>query len=275
LIYANFVSDRLYYFPVLTFKIDSDWVGFKVLVADPSIVSVSSTKATSGRKGGIVVVVKNNAESFGSFETSVSCDSVSVYNGLRSDNFDGGMSKSFSFGFDLNTNKAVSDDCSVTVTDKGSFKSVSKDFIVSVDPAVVCVGGSEYCEGLVRMQCKSDGSGFVVKSGDGSCLSKVCNTDADCVSGNQRCDVASGKCLSISPDQNCASKFGGLVTGVVGVEQSCSLWCKLGLAKVKSTNVCVYDYTLIWLIFGIVMVAGLVVFLVVRFGGRRKGGSRR
>jgi len=240
-IYTEFTLAKLYSFPVLSFLLDVDWVGFKKNVGIPNIDSVSSGSCASGSRGTVQTVVRNSGSS-GAFDVSLTCPSgTSVLTSVQSLNFDAGQSRTLSFDFDMNVGSKTSSACSVKAIDKGSFATVSKAVSVSCSGALICTPNSEYCDGQVRKVCSSDGTGFVVKTGDTQC---------------------------ITPDGSgvvCSDKFFGLVPSSPSTTLKCGFLssCWFGLSQPVSVAGCQNDWTLllILLAFIVVVIIGLIVFL--------------
>lgn len=257
-LFTEFSLDRLYSFPVLTFVLDTDWVGFKVNKAVPSVQSATSSVCTSGLGGSVSASVKNVGDA-GAFDVQLTCSlPVSVETSVQSQNFDSGEVKFFDFNFDMNVAKTTSSSCIVTATDKATFVKSTKSVSVSCNPAVTCIANDKQCIDNKVQQCMSDGSAFIVLNSctngcgvvDGvpNCLSKCVEGDVLCVDDLKNV-CTNGNLVPILPAQscsplNCSAKFGGLVKGQLGVVGSCSsIWCSIGLIKPDTTTTCVYNYT--------------------------------
>lgn len=262
-ILATFSSGVAYVAPTLSLLIDADWVGLKVNKGVPKVVSAQSSLCTSGNRGKVDVVVKNTGSGLGVFDVVLQCPSgVSVLTGGFSKSFQGGESKAFSFEFDMNVAEKTMKTCSVKATDTGSVigsavvVSDSKSVDVSCNPARICVAGQKYCDGQVRKECNSDGTAFNVVSGDTSCMVPCDKTTPPSCNNNE----------SI-----CQPKFLGMVTGSLGVKESCNFWCNIGLKKPEPVNVCVYDWTPVYLLLAAAVVAVVLLLVFARGKGGKKG----
>jgi hypothetical protein len=99
-----------------------------------------------------------------------------------------------------------------------------------------------------------------------------CKSDSDC-KDNWKCDVASGKCIEITPE-TCEDKFFGLIPASMGVKEDCGFLCMIGLKDPEKVNVCVYDKTpLVLIILGLVGIVAIIVFGTKKGGKKGKGGA--
>lgn len=266
-IYATFTADKLYAFPQLTFLIDTDWVGIQVLKGIPKVSSLSiSQECVSGSKGTVNANILNTGNGIGAFDVKMECPSTSILTSVITDNWNPSETKTLKFNFDMNVNQETTQKCTVTATDKYSKISDSKTIDVTCKPTQICVPNQEICDGIIKKKCSPDGTGFGVVIGDKSCESTnaTCKTNADCLEG-QKCD-SSGVCVPLPPIV-CEDEFFGLVSSSVGVKEECSFWCQVGLKQPEKINVCVSDYTPLFMtVFTIFALAFLFVF------GRKKKG---
>tara|TARA_Y100000310_G_scaffold9604_1_gene10309 strand:+ start:857 stop:2671 length:1815 start_codon:yes stop_codon:yes gene_type:complete len=148
-------------FPVISLKINADWIGIVQPITKPTILSCESSKFKQGEIGEIDVEVKNKGES-GSVSISTVClspfKSVGTTPIIR---LKKGESKSITVPITVSTKEDVSKTCSVTVQDESDPSvRVSKRCDVSASGVVLCEAGKKRCSGRFIEQCKSSGSEY-------------------------------------------------------------------------------------------------------------------
>jgi hypothetical protein len=267
-IYATFTADKLYSFPVLTFILDTDWVGIKVLSGTPKINSLTvSQDCTSGTHGKVSAVVSNTGGSLGAFDVSMTCPDTDVLTSVLTDNWLPAQQKTLSFEYDMNAIVSrTTKTCTVTAKDKGSSVFDQKTVSVSCNPTQVCTPNQGFCDGQTRKICNAEGSGFATALGDNSCIvQNKCSVDTDC-GATMKCQ--NGACVDLG--QTCTNQLGGLIIGSYGTVQSCSFWCQIGLAKPAPVNTCVYDDTPLI----IVIVAVIIILAIILFTQKPKKGKK-
>jgi hypothetical protein len=270
MIYATFEADKLYSFPVLTFVLDTDWIGIRVLKGVPKVNSVSVTKdCTSGTHGEVTAVVSNTGGGVGAFDVTLACPSgVDVLTSVRTDNWQPAQSKDVKFEYDMNNIQTkTTKTCTVTAKDKGGSVYDQKSVSVSCNPTVICTAGISTCDGTTKKTCNELGSDFVLSTNDPSCQNdQKCVADADCGTTNGVINhCVNGMCQT---GETCTGTF--LVPASIGTKEECNFWCSIGLKKAEAVNVCVKDYTPLALgIFAVLVIFGVAVFS--RNSGKKKG----
>ena len=267
-IYATFTTDRLLAFPQLTFVLDVDWIGIKVLKGVPLVNSVVvSSDCTSGTHGVVSASVSNTGSGTGAFDVDLVCPSkISVLSSTFTDNFLVNSPKSMSFSYDINNIQTkTSETCQIVAKDKASGVSSSKSISLSCSPTQVCIPNTMKCQGENKVECNADGSDWAIVIGDSGCKSNfTCKIDSDCGSAiGVKCTA--GVCSNSGA--TCDAKFFGLAKGSLGVKEDCGFFCQIGLAKPTPTNTCVYDYMPIILIGAFL----LILTAILVFGFKKKG----
>ena len=123
--------------PSFTFKIDADWIGFEIPVADPEIGSVSDVSLEAQGPGSSTrITLQNNAEVGGTVHTSVSCPSPLIA-GYDEGYIQPGGTQSFNVDISSGPSPDNTYTCDVRVKDKDA-RQVQDTSTLSVDVASSC-----------------------------------------------------------------------------------------------------------------------------------------
>lgn len=132
-----------------------------------------------------------------------------------------------------------------------------KEVNVTQCPFSCCVGEAKYTERKcpTNQYCK-----------DHTCTSeKVCTSDANCLP-TQTCK--DGEC--VDKQLVCTGQLFGIVSANIGTKEQCGFWCQIGITKPTPINVCVYDYSMVYIMLGLLtLIVVLVIFIASR--GKKKG----
>jgi len=133
------VTSNPYFYPVLTLKIDADWVGIKVPVTQPMITGISQTPSPITTSGYIVVKVYNSGED-GAINVYATCNSNLVHI-TPSNNvpIKHGETKEVKLYVTTGTTNYQQIPCTITVQDYNEpTVKVSKPFTLKIAPLPEC-----------------------------------------------------------------------------------------------------------------------------------------
>jgi len=133
--------------PSFTFRIDADWIGFEIPVADPQIGSVSDVSVDAQGPGSSTrITVQNNADVGGTVHASVSCPSPLVA-GYSEGYIRGGGTQTFNVDISSGPSPDNTYTCDVRVKDKDALQ-VQDTATLSVDVASSCTDsdGDTVCD---------------------------------------------------------------------------------------------------------------------------------
>lgn len=267
--------------PVISMKIDADWIGVIQPESKPKIMSISSSRFPEGQRGEIVVDVKNEGTLDGSVSFLVTCGSGFSVDG-QVDNLQirAGQTSTRRIGILASITEDTSSKCTVRVQDANNpDKYDSREVTVSATAINPCGAGSSIgdtrCDVLERNveQCTSEGwvskescdTKCEVKNGIAQCIGVLsCSSDEDCLKGDDKCKIAfcnkplfgEGNCefkKSEEPECNECKPYLPLPSGFLG-------WTLIPNLSEK----CVKTIDIIKLLFSIIL-SGLAVFFLSRY----------
>jgi len=192
------VTEKDFFFPLITFHINAEWAGIFTPVGVPEITSIPSlVNMESGGSATFNVQVSNTGDGTGTFTMSASCsDGFSALpTGNDQVNVDAGESKFVEFTVN---GYCPTDDVSATCTikAKGKTSSDTSDPITisckpppqcTIDGQVRCSVDSRYvevCQGGKWIQKESCENGCVAVIGGAQCRALSCTSDSDCNDNN-------------------------------------------------------------------------------------------
>lgn len=258
-------------FPVLSLKINADWIGIVQPVTKPKIVSLSTECFKQGTVGYITAKVKNDGGS-GAFSITASCQSpLKPTQGSIIKDIEAGETKDIQVSITGASLEEQKKECSITVKDR-SDPSISdtKSVLACVSPVELCTAGAKRCNNNLIQQCNDAGSGYeivqecrdecIIDDGEPVCKTvKDCSADTDCNEGET---CLNGECTEnvcvTTCELECDQKYSLLD---LGKRQGCKFRCKPS---------CWFTDNLQWVIIG-GSVLVLLIILIAVFASKPKG----
>ncbi len=197
-------------FPEIVMRIKAAWLGIRIPIAEPQIVSLTSEDFTVGEYGSIKVGVKNKDSNYdGEFSVSVNCPSVFETVGSVS-NVRLNPSETKTVNVLVKNIKDVEtkdcEICKVVVynTDSANVKAES-GVQVCVNPLLICIKDQTRCVDKKFEYCYKGIKWNPNPTKDSECVFDECANDAECPSSNPFC--VDNICSKCSKNSDCPSEF--------------------------------------------------------------------
>ncbi len=190
--------DRLLQFPLITMKLDADWIGWVGIVqpvGQPRILELSSVEFE--QNGWISAKVTNEGGVDASFGLYAECNPPFSYiGGTKTVQLTPAQMKYVSLPISATVASDTCSQCRVTMTDLNNPSNMDSGTVrVCATPITVCNPGEARCNVNTIEQCNSQGSGwdtFEVCAGGETCRvisgQPVCVGDDRCATEGQSCD---------------------------------------------------------------------------------------
>ena len=185
--------------PKILWYVDASWLGIKIPVSKPQIISTSCGDFYAGAQGNkignIQANVKNVGQTQGSFAVKVEgCSPLRMLDNVQTQTVQAGMTSEYNVRIDAGSaNEELTKTCSVTAYDVNDpANSATYSATCTVHRAQECVPNTFKQSGSCIMQCKPDGSDYaLVKccefvttiNGKLDCETSNCQQDTDCQTG--------------------------------------------------------------------------------------------
>lgn len=197
-------------FPQLVMRIKVAWLGIRIPIAEPEIVSLIAEDFTVGEYGTIRVGVKNKDTKYdGEFAVSVNCPSIFETVGsvptVRLDPLDSKI-------VDVlvkNIRDIEEKDCEVCRvvvynTEKETIKTEG-NLQVCINPLIICIKDDTRCVGGAFEYCYKGIKWNADPSKDSECLIEECTKDAECPSSKPFC--VNKICVKCKSNKHCPPEF--------------------------------------------------------------------
>jgi len=157
--------DRRISFPQILFKVRADWLGVRIPVGKPQIVSISSEPFASGTPGSIEVTVRNIGDGIATFDAVVSgCLPFEQRYGVGTDRITLHPGQTGTIVIQLShatagaTAEDICRDCTVRVYDYNKPSNYDTRTVqVCMTPVQVCIPDKYWVDGNCIMHCTADG----------------------------------------------------------------------------------------------------------------------
>lgn len=186
---------KILQFPLITMRINAEWLGVFIPVGIPDITYASSQPFRTGTKGLINVEVKNIGDYAGSFSVFATCPGTFSQTGsAQYVNLAPGQTITVSVPITASCSKETKEDCQVCAADRNNPD--RKDCLAvqaTCRPQVVCTPGLRRCNGNYIEQCNTEGTGWSsIQKCEFGCIIQnnvpSCKTQTEPVCGNGICE---------------------------------------------------------------------------------------
>lgn len=157
---------KLIQYPMLSMKINANWIGIYIPVGKPQITFVSSQPFQTGTNGIINVEVKNIGTALGAFGVYAECPSgISQTGGTQYVDVLPNEIGKVSIPVTATCGEETTKTCTVYAYDRNNpAEKVSKSVSATCKPIILCTAGEMRCNGNWIEQCNDKGSGWVQKN---------------------------------------------------------------------------------------------------------------
>lgn len=193
---VNIDLERSLSTPVITAKIDADFLGIFIPVGQPEIVALSASPFTEGTNGNIQVSIRNVGDVSSKFSVGASCSSpFSTSSTIRETRLlSPNQQETINIPISATTNDATqTGTCTVSVFDAERPQDrVTQSITVSVSCLQICNAGETRCNLENKEECSSNSCSWVDLGESNECK-ETCSSDVDCFDNNA---CTSDKCVS-------------------------------------------------------------------------------
>jgi len=189
---AELTLSKIIQYPLLSMKVNADWLGVFIPVGQPKITFVQSLPFTTGTSGVIDVELKNVGNGLGSFDVYADCPAPFSKPGSQTIQLYPQETGRISLIITAGVAKETTGQCTVHAYDKNNPENKdSKTVTVTAKPIITCTVGDTRCNGNYIERC-TDGTkwdqiqlcdyGCEIKEGKAACKeqTKKCNYNGIC-----------------------------------------------------------------------------------------------